>query len=70
LFSIVCKTTVHARCVVILEIEGGYRYFFTVNVKSEPSLFGVSIQEMKTKEDTIFPGLILILILLILGELN
>ena len=54
--TIVCKTTVHAKCVIVLDIEGGYRHFLTVNVKSEPSLFGVSVAEMDQKEDTIFPG--------------
>lgn len=37
-------------------IIGGYRHFLTVNVKSEPSLFGVSVPEMDLREDSVFPG--------------
>lgn len=56
--GVVCKTTVHASCVIIMEVEGGNRHFFCINVKSEPSMFGVPITDHDMVDDCIFKGMI------------
>lgn len=51
-----CKTTVHAQGIITIEIDGGSRFFIRYNVQSEPSQFGISVDEMTMGDDAIFEG--------------
>lgn len=42
--------------VIVLEIEGGFRHFFTINMSSEWSNFGAALSDYQMVEDAVIQG--------------